>query len=106
MMDRLINSRFVRRIKGIMFKYMHNMITCREFEGFILSYLDDELPQKQRSIFEFHMRICRECRQYLEAYKRSLELGCAVFTKPEAPLPDDVPEDLIKAVIEAIDHKS
>ena len=90
----------IRRMKGLMFKSIHGMISCREFEEFILSYLDGELSQKQRKIFEFHMRICRECRDYLAAYKRSIELNQAMFPATDS-FPEDVPEDLIKAIIES-----
>ncbi len=90
-----------RWLRGLMFKYMHGMISCKEFEDFVLGYLDGELPPRQRSIFELHLRICRECREYLAAYKRATELGRAMRTAPDEPLPDDVPEDLIKAILDA-----
>ena len=82
-------------------KHMHKMISCKEFEEFILDYLDDELPLAKKKMFEFHLRVCIECTEYLAAYKRSIELGIAVFKEPGAQIPDDVPEDLIKAVLDA-----
>ena len=91
----------LRWIERMMLKYMPLMITCREFEDFMLAYLDGELPLRQRSIFEFHLKICRECRDYLAAYDRARQVGKAVFTTPSAPVPEDVPEDLVKAVLEA-----
>ena len=90
-----------RWLKGLMFKHVHYMISCKEFEEFVLSYLDGELPVKQRSMFEWHIRICRECREYLAAYQRSIELGQAVLHDPDQSLPADVPEDLIKAILKA-----
>jgi len=90
-----------RWFKGFMLKRMHRMITCKEFEDFVLSYLDGELSNRQRSAFEWHMRICRECRDYLAAYQRAAELGRAVLPSPNEPVPDDVPEDLIKAILDA-----
>ncbi len=90
-----------RRIKGLMLKRMHGMITCQEFEDFILNYLDDSLPLKQRRLFEWHMRICRECREYLAAYERTIELGQAVLGAAEDPVPPNVPDDLIRAILDA-----
>ena len=90
-----------RWLKGLMFKHVYYMISCKEFEEFVLSYLDGELPVKQRSMFEWHIRICRECREYLAAYQRSIELGQAVLHDPDQSLPADVPEDLIKAILKA-----
>lgn len=93
----------MRRLKGLMMKHMHGMITCREFEDFVLRYLDDELPQRQRKVFEWHMRFCRECREYLAAYQRSMEINRAVFEAEDEPVPREVPEDLIKAILDAKD---
>ena len=91
----------LRRLKGMMMKHMHGMLTCREFEAFVLRYLEDDLPGAQRRAFEWHIRMCRECREYLQAYRTSMEIGKRVLPGPDDPLPDDVPEDLIKAVLAA-----
>ena len=90
-----------RRLKGMMLKRMHSMITCLEFENFIQNYLDDTLPSKQRKLFEWHMRICKECRDYLAAYNRAIELGQATLGNADEPVPQDVPEDLIQAILDA-----
>jgi anti-sigma factor RsiW len=87
-----------------MLKRVHGMITCKEFEDFVLSYLDGGLPAHQRSLFEWHMRICRECREYLAAYQHALAVGRAVLPSPDDPVPEDVPEDLIKAILESREH--
>jgi anti-sigma factor RsiW len=92
----------VRRwLKGLMLKRVHYMITCKEFEDFVLQYLDGELSDRQRSIFEWHIRLCRECREYLAAYRRTLEIAGAVLAPPDASIPEDVPEDLIVAILDA-----
>jgi len=82
-------------------KYMHKTISCKEFEAFILDYLEDELSSAQKETFESHLRVCVECREYLSAYKRTIELSQAMIKDSSAPLPDDVPEDLIKAILDA-----
>ncbi len=96
-------SRVRRWLKGLMLKRLHRMITCREFEDFVLRYLDDDLTARQRSMFDWHLRLCRECRDYLAAYKRTVELGRAVEFPADGPLPDDVPEDLIRAILASRD---
>jgi predicted anti-sigma-YlaC factor YlaD len=93
-----------RWIKGLMLKRMHHMITCKEFEDFVLSYLDGELTRRQQSVFEWHLRICRECRDYLAAYQRAVELGRAVLPSSNEPLSKEVPEDLIRAILDAREH--
>jgi anti-sigma factor RsiW len=91
----------LRRLKGFMLKRMHRMITCREFEDFIMDYLEGSLPVAQSKKFEWHLRICRECRQYLAAYKRTIEIGKAVVGPADESIPADVPEDLIRAVLDS-----
>ena len=65
----------MRWLKGMMLRHMPMMITCREFEDFILAYLEGELPERQRRQFDLHIRLCRECRDYLAAYRLSTELA-------------------------------
>ncbi len=96
-------KRMRRWLKGQMLKRMHGMITCAEFEEFVLRYLDNELTEKQRSVFEWHLRLCRECREYLAAYQRALEVTRAELSEPHAPVGTDMPEDLIKAILDARD---
>lgn len=93
-----------RWFKGLLLKRVHRMITCKEFEAFVLSYLDGELSDRQRSVFEWHLRICRECRGYLAAYTRTVELERAVVSSSKEPVPEDVPEDLIKAILDAREY--
>ncbi len=100
-MNSSLLARLKRWVKGLMLKHMHQMITCEEFEAFVASYIDDTLPAAQRQIFELHLRICRECREYLAAYQRAIELGQSVFSDAQAPTPEDVPEDLIRAILAA-----
>ena len=66
------NTGLGRRLKGFMLKRVHSMITCVEFEEFIIRYLDDSLSGTQKKKFEWHLRLCRECREYLAAYQRTL----------------------------------
>jgi len=93
----------MRRLKGAMLKSMHGMITCREFEEFVLSYLDGSLPTKQAKRFEWHIRICRECREYLAAYKRTIEVGKAALGPAHEAVPEEVPEDLVRAILDSRD---
>ena len=94
-----LSKKAVRRIHGVMFKLPY-MITCEAFEDFILAYLDDELTPKQRFVFEMHLKVCRDCRDYLTAYRASMVLAEQCLSDGASP-PEDIPEDLIKAVVDA-----
>lgn len=89
-----------RRMHGMVFK-LPFMITCNEFEDFILAYLEDDLPQKQKPVFEMHLKVCRECRDYLQAYRATMELAKNTLKAESQLLPEDVPQDLVKAVLAA-----
>jgi hypothetical protein len=90
-----------RIAKGVMMAYMPMMITCQQFEDFIMDYLEDALPQGKRKAFEFHIRTCRECREYLAAYQRTREIARETVRVTTL---DDVPEDLLAAVIKTLDE--
>lgn len=89
-----------QRIRGIMFK-LPLMITCVEFEDFILAYLEDELNARQRRIFELHLAVCRECRDYLAAYRTAMTVTSDVLDTQTAETLVNVPEDLVSAVLAA-----
>ncbi len=93
-----------RRMHGMMFK-LPGMISCSEFEDFILEYLDDELPKGKRLIFEMHLKVCRECREYLASYQKGLALLPTVKDDDISDV-ENVPEDLVNAVLNAIDIKT
>ena len=77
------------------------MIRCREFVDFLMSYLDEELPADQREAFEEHIRACPPCGVYLDQYRDTVALGKTICQDPEGPVPDDVPENLVQAILAA-----
>ncbi len=78
------------------------MLTCRAFDEFIVDYLDHELPWFTQVSMRLHEFLCRKCRAYLADYRRTIELGQSVFDDPESEVPDSVPQELVKAVIERL----
>ena len=76
-------------------------MTCRELAEFITGFLDGELPSGEREAFERHLSRCGNCARYLEGYRKSVALGKQAFASPEAPLPGDVPDELVEAIVRA-----
>jgi predicted anti-sigma-YlaC factor YlaD len=97
-MERSLGFSMMRWMKGMMLKHMPLMITCLEFEDFIVDYLDGELPERQKTVFELHLKICRECRDYLAAYRRTMEVSKRAIQSDRPPNLDTMPDDLIKAI--------
>ena len=100
-MSKTQNHKTARPIAAMMFQ-LPFMIDCEEFEAFIIDYLEENLSKRQRAKFDLHLKLCRECRDYLQSYRATMEL-----TKAQTDIPfskmgmGEVPEDLIKAVLAA-----
>lgn len=77
-------------------------MTCREFADFIADYLSGELPPAVRQTFETHLERCDNCRVYLSIYRDTMHLGRGAFDgADDEPLPREVPERLVKAILAA-----
>lgn len=72
---------------------------CREFVEFLMAYLDGDLAEETRSLFDEHMRECPSCVSYLETYSETIRLGRLACDDDAAPL--DAPEDLVAAILAA-----
>lgn len=75
------------------------VITCRQFEDFVVDFLDGSLPPARRRVFELHLRTCHECRQYLARYRETLALSLELR---DEPLLADIPRGLVRAIAGAI----
>ena len=76
-------------------------MTCRELIDFLMDYLDGDLPEGQASAFEEHLDICPACVDYIDGYKKTIELGQAVCAEEDEALPTNIPDDLIQAILAA-----
>ena len=67
----------------------------------MMDYLSGELPPPARQQFDHHLTLCVNCQRYLTSYRESVALGKSAFTEPDASLPADVPDDLVRAILDA-----
>jgi anti-sigma factor RsiW len=79
-------------------------VTCREFTEFLTQYLSDELSAEQRASFDDHLSRCVNCRHYLSQYRETIAAGRAAFDDLNADVPTDIPEELVRAVLNARKH--
>ena len=77
------------------------MLTCREFVDFLMAYLSGELPPGQRAVFEQHLGECPDCTAYLHSYQQTVRIEKLVCGCPDEAAPADVPEELIRAILDA-----
>jgi len=96
-----VSSAVMMTIGGSMLRYMPGQITCRQFEEFLIDYLEDRLTVEQRKLFERHMKVCPMCRTSLKSYLKVIEMGKSVCAEDEK---DEqftaAPQDLIEAIID------
>jgi hypothetical protein len=75
------------------------MLTCKEFDEFMIDYLDSALPIRQKFMCWLHLRMCRHCAYFVRQYHQTIALGQKAFDRPDDPVPDSVPEELVKAAL-------
>jgi len=75
------------------------MLTCKEFDHFMVDYLEGGLPIWQKYMCWLHVKMCRECAHFVRQYRRAIALGQHAFDDPDDEVPDSVPEELIKAAL-------
>lgn len=76
-------------------------MTCRELVDFLGAYLESELPDEVRRRFDAHLAACLECAAYLETYRETVKLAKDAFRDTDDPVPADLPEGLVKAILSA-----
>lgn len=76
-------------------------MNCREMTEFLMAFLEGELPDEQRRAFEEHLRLCPPCEVYLDTYRETVRLGRAACGSDSEGLPEEVPEELVQAILKA-----
>lgn len=106
LLNKFKNERIVRSmmpIGGWYFRKSSRMITCEEFNGFIFDYTEGLLSDKQRILFERHMKVCPVCRNFLKTYVAGYKAGNASLPYSDLDVPKAVPQDLLDAIIDVSD---
>lgn len=76
-------------------------MTCRELIEFLNDYLSDDLGADERRRFDAHLEECADCVAYLDGYQRTVGLAQDAFGAADAPVPPDVPQALVDAIMAA-----
>ena len=74
------------------------MKTCRETMEFLRAYVDGDLPDGERAIFERHLESCPPCVNYLDSYRATIALARDACGSDEVPRP---PDELVRAILDA-----
>ena len=74
-------------------------MTCREFTDFIVDHFEGKLPKSVAEEFDDHLSVCPTCRTYLRNYRLTVDLARDSEARDE--IPEDVPAELVEAVLSA-----
>lgn len=77
-------------------------MTCQQLIEFVGRYRENELAADERAEFERHLALCPSCVAYLKTYEQTVLLAKA---SADDPVPTDVPESLVKAILAAAEAK-
>ena len=76
-------------------------ITCRELIEFLHLYLAGELPADRAAEFDRHLSVCPSCVEYVATYRAAAALGRAVLLASDDPPGQEVPAELVAAIVRA-----
>ena len=76
-------------------------MTCRECSEFLSDYLDGELEAVVRASFDRHLSLCPNCVIYLEQFSATIRAGRLAFADDETGADCPLPEEMIRAILEA-----
>lgn len=80
---------------------LRSKLSCKQFVEFLEDYLSGRLPQEQVARFNAHLASCPSCAAYTKTYQQAVRLGRAALLCPEADVPKETPEDLVRAILAA-----
>lgn len=72
-------------------------MNCRQCVDFLMDYLDGQLPDDERAVFEQHLAKCPPCVTYLETYRQAVQLGKSAYCGEVC----EMPEELIRAILQS-----
>ena len=81
---------------------MTHKVTCREVIDFLWAYESGEMASDKRARADLHLETCQGCQDYLASYRQTIQLEKQAWE----PVLQEVPEDLILAILDNQQKKS
>jgi len=82
-------------------KEQNHTVDCKSLEKFVVEFLDEQLPEHTRLAFLKHIEECTHCADYLQNYRKTINLSKAALTENNSTEKAEIPEDLVKAILSA-----
>lgn len=77
------------------------LLTCKQLIDFLDDYVGGALAAEERAEFDRHLALCPACVDYLDGYRETIRLGRAALARGDEAVPDEVPEELVRAILAA-----
>ncbi len=77
------------------------VLTCRDFVSLLFDYLLGGLGPVEIAAMNAHLAACPSCVAYLKTYEASIRMGRLALGPSDDPVPEEVPEALVQAVLAA-----
>lgn len=74
------------------------MLMCRDVRNLLHPFLRNSLPADTRLNVHHHLATCAECSLRVEQARDAFDLSRSACASAADPIPDDVPEPLLRAI--------
>lgn len=75
-------------------------ISCRDFVDTLNEYVEGDIDADRRAVFDRHLAICPDCTNYVDSYRKAMDMSMAAFLGRPV-IPAEPPPDLLRAIFEA-----
>lgn len=76
-------------------------ISCRDFVEFLDDYLAGAVSGPRLEEFSVHLSMCPSCVAYMKTYRDASRMGKAALQQTDDPVPAEIPEALVHAILAA-----
>jgi len=71
--------------------------SCKHVADFLSDYIEGELPEDERVVFEGHLQMCPPCVDYMRSLETTIRAGHELCGDDCPPIPDE----LVRAILES-----
>ena len=77
-------------------------MSCQKvIDDFLREYFEGKLSFRDLFLFRLHLAHCRQCRRYLDSYRKTIALTKVASAHSAQAESGDAPEELVKVILAA-----
>ena len=70
-------------------------MNCLDYVDLISDYIENDLPEEEKSLFEEHFSGCEDCKSFLRSFQSSLEVVEYLKNEPCPPIVEQKLQQMI-----------